>query len=192
MSTRILIVLMVVVVALTVVAVVLGTGRPASEAERKRERDAVRNDKPAYAGWLDRAFGGLAPGFDLRDLTVSGATLKERRLTLALDQQVTFTVAAKPGADPNSCRSLTLVLVAPQATGPLPPALQLISCALAPPLPEDFDEPSGQLLPNAKLEPDPITGRIDPRKHGECAIPVFRGGARIVMTAKRACTVEIR
>jgi hypothetical protein len=192
MSTRILIVLVVVIVALAVVAVVLGSDRPAGKAGRDQERERAKADKPAYTGWLARAFGGLAPGFDLRDLTVAGATLTERRLVLALNQQVTFTVAARPEADRNSCRSLTLALIAPQATGPLPPALVIDSCALAPPLPEDFDPPAGQLLPNAKLEPDPVTKRIDPRKYGECAIPVFRGGARIVLTAKRACTVEIR
>ena len=189
MNTRILIVLVVIIVLLTVVAVVMGATRKESADDKKQ----AASKPPAYTHWLDRAFGWMSPGFDLDDLSVSGATLKERRLTLAVDQKVMLTVKAKPDADINSCRSLTLDLVSPTVSGPAPQIVLLDDITLKPPLPDGFDKPdTGQLLPNARLEPDPITKKIDPKKFGECAIPVFKGGAIIVLTAKRACTLEIR
>ena len=189
MNTRILIVLVVIIVLLAVVAVVISAKRTGGAGEEQ----GVKRHPPGYTRVLDRAFGWMSPKFDLADLTVSGATLQDRRLTLAVDQRVTLTVKTDPKADRNSCRSLTLALVTPQATGPGPQAVVLEDISLNPPLPDDFEQPeTGQLLPNARLEPDPITKRIDPKKFGECAIPVFRGGATIVITAKRACTVEVR
>lgn len=192
MGTRILIILVVLVVLLAIVALVIGASRP----EPGTEREAVRRQPPGYARLLDRAFGWMAPGFDLTDLTISGATLDGRRLILRADQEITLRVKPKPDADRNSCRSLTLALQMPTANGPTPMAVELEDITLNGPLPDEpepFEPPEpGQLLPNARLEPDPITGRIDPRKFAECAIPVFRGGATIVLRAQRDCTIEIR
>jgi hypothetical protein len=193
MSTRILIVLVVIVVLLAVLAVVLGANRKGRESEEKD----VKGGRTGMAPFLDRAFGWMAPRFDLADLSVQGATIDREKRTLVLnaDQKFTLTVKAKPDADVNSCRSLKLVLTTPKATIGGPAALMLTDITLRPPLPDpdEFEPPdTGQLLPNNRLEPDPITNKIDPERVDECAIPVFRGGATIVLEAKRACTVEVR
>lgn len=192
MGNRILIILVVIVVLLAVVAVVIGARRP----DPKQEREAIQRRPPRYAQILDQAFGWIVPGFDLGDVSITGATLDGRRLFLRADRDVTLEVHPKPDADRNSCRSLTLVLQTPAVSGPSPAVVNLKDITLNGPLPDDpepFTPPeTGQLLPNAHLKPDPITGRIDSRKFAECAIPVFRGGAIIILRAVRDCTVEIR
>lgn len=193
MSTRILIILVIIIVLLAVVAVVLGANRKDADSEK----DDVKGGKTGMAPFLDRAFGWLSPEFDLQDLRIDGATLDEKTRTLVLkaDQQVTIIVKPKPDDGPNDCRSLTLALVAPKATGHAPEVLHLVSATLAK-LPKDVEEPDDdkQFLPIPPPdEDDDQEVKIDtPKKFGECAIPVFRGGGTIVFKAIRACTVEIR
>lgn len=194
MSTRILIILVVIIVLLAVVAIVLGANRKNAASEK----DDVRSGKTGMAPFLDRAFGWMSPGFDLEDLRIEGATLdlKSRSLTLKADQQVTITVKPKPDDGPNDCRNLTLVLVTPKATGPTPEVLRLVSATLVPPLPDKVKAPDGnkQFLPIPPPDDDekPQVAVEAPKKPGECAIPVFRGGGTIVLKAIRACTFEIR
>jgi hypothetical protein len=194
MGTRILIVLVVLVVLLAVLAIVLGANRKDRAAEKN---DAKTGDPPAYAGLLDGAFGWMAPtGFDLKNLqSVDGAVLNKEKRTLVFtsDKKVTITVRNDPEADPNSCRSLTLALVQPKVTGPGAAIVELQSAAFAQPLPDKFEQPdAGQFLPNPKVKADRWSKKIDPKKYGECTIPVFKGGATIVLLPKRDCTVEIR
>lgn len=194
MSTRILIVLVIIIVLLAVVAVVLGANRKDADSEK----DDVKGGKTGMAPFLDRAFGWMSPSFDLDDLTVTGAALdKEKRtLSLKVDEEVTLKVKARPNDGPNDCRNLTLILVTPTATGHTPEVLHLVSATLVPPLPKEVKAPKGgkQFLPIPRPEEDEEPEvKIDrPKKFGECAIPVFRGGGTIVFKAIRACTVEIR
>lgn len=194
MGTRILIVLVVIIVLLAVLAMVLGANRKDRAAEKK---DAKKGDPPAYTGLLDGAFGGMVPqGFDLKQLgSVDGAVLNKEKRTMAFtsEQKVTITVKNDPEADPNSCRSLTLVLVQPLVTAPGAAVIELDSATLAKPLPDEFEQPeSGQILPNPNVKKNRWSGKTDSKKYGECTIPVFKGGATIVLLPKRDCTVEIR
>lgn len=195
MGTRILIILVVVIVLLAVLAVVLGANRKDRAAE---EQEAKEGDPPAFTGLLDGVFGWMAPpGFDLKHLgAIDGAVLDRDKRTLAFTsgKQVTIRVKQDPQADANSCRSLTLALVQPTVKAPGAPVIELTSATtLAGPLPDDFEQPdAGQILPNPKVKKDRWSGRIDPRKYGECTIPVFKGGATIVLLPKRDCTVELR
>lgn len=193
MGTRVLIVLVVIIVLLAVLAVVLGANR----TDAKSEKDDVRSGKTGMAPFLDRAFGWLSPEFDLADLTITGATLdKEKRtVSLKVDQEVTFKVKARPEDGPNDCRTLTVVLVTPTPTGHGPEVVQLMSAMLIPPLPKEVTAPDvGQFLPIPPPDKDeePEVKLDTPKKFGECAIPVFRGGGTIVLKAIRACTLEIR
>jgi len=195
MGTRILIVLVVIIVLLAVLAIILGANRKDRTAEKQ---DAKAGDPPAYTGLLDSAFGWMAPpGFDLKHMgTIDGAVLNSEKRTLALSsgKKVTIRVKKDPDADPNSCRSLTLALVQPTVKAPGAPVIELDSgTTLAGPLPDDFEQPeAGQFLPNPKVKADRWSKKIDPQKYGECTIPVFKGGATIVLVPKRDCTVEIR
>ena len=193
MGTRILIVLVVIIVLLAVLAVVLGANRKDADQEEAE----VKSGRTGMAPVLDRFFGWMSPRFDLADLVSEGATIDREKGTLTVRAGQKFTLTVKPDADAgiNSCRSLTFVLLGAKAALGGPPALQLNEITLHQPLPdpEEFDPPDpGQLLPNIHLEPDPITKQIDPQRIGECAIPVFRGGGRLVLEAKRDCTVELR
>lgn len=192
MSTRILIILVVIIILLAVLAMVLGANRK----DAKSEQSDVKSGKTGMAPFLDRAFGWMSPSFDLADLTISGATLdKEKRtVSLTVDQEVTFKVKARPKDGPNDCRNLTLVLLTPKATGHTPEVLRLVSATLVPPLPKDVKAPQGdkQFLPIPPPDEEPEAKIDTPKKFGECAIPVFRGGGIIVLTATRACTLEIR
>lgn len=193
MGTRILIILVVIILLLAVLAVVLGANRKDAESE---END-VKGGKTGMAPLLERAFGWMSPEFDLRDLRIEGAKLDEKTRTLVLkaDQQVTITVKAKPADGPNDCRSLTLALASPKATGHTPEVVHLVSATLVQ-LPKDVEEPDDdeQFLPIPPPDKDDEAEvKIDmPKNFGECAIPVFRGGGTIVLKAVRACTLEIR
>lgn len=194
MGTRILIILVVIIVLLAVLAVVLGANRK----DAKSEESDVKSGKTGMAPFLDRAFGWMSPEFDLRDLRIDGAQLDEKKRTLVLkaDQQVTITIKAKPGDGPNDCRTLTLALVVPEAKGHTPEVVHLVSATLAQ-LPKDVEEPDDDrqflpIPPPEKKEDEPEVKLDMPKKFGECAIPVFRGGGTIVLKAVRACTLEIR
>lgn len=193
MGTRILIILVVIIVLLAVLAVVLGANRK----DAKSEKDDVKGGKTGMAPLLDRAFGWMSPEFDLADLTITGATLdrEKRTVSLKVDQEVTFKVKARPQDGPNDCRNLTLVMVTPPATGHAPEVVKLVSAMLVPPLPKDVKAPdAGQFLPIPPPDEDeePEVKIDTPKKFGECAIPVFRGGGTFVLKAIRACTLEIR
>jgi hypothetical protein len=184
MSMRVLLIIVLVIVVLAVVCGVMGSKRSKSMPARP----------PAFTGLLDCWFGALAPGFDIDDLQVTGATLKDRRITLAADQAVTLKVRPLPGADRTSCRNLELVLISPLVNKAQPEVVRLTTCSLNPPFPSDDFEPpdTGQVLPNGEIEPDPFTGKIAVEDYRSCTIPVFRGGGTVVLTAQRACEIEIR
>lgn len=192
MGTRILIVLVVIIVLLAVLAVVLGANRK----DETSEQDDVKAGKTGMAPLLERAFGWMSPKFDLADLTITGATLDREKRTFSLqqDQQVTLRVRQDKDAGPNDCRSLTLALVSPATTGHGPEVLRLQQASITPPLPQDFSGPdeNTQFLPVPPPEDEPEVQLDTPKNLRECAIPVFRNGATIVLKATRACTVEIR
>lgn len=192
MGTRILIVLVVIIVLLAVLAVVLGANRK----DATSEQNDVKAGKTGMAPVLERAFGWMSPTFDLADLTIEGANLDRGKRTFALqqDQQVTVRVKPDPDAGPNDCRSLTLALVSPATNGHQPRVLDVVSATIVPPVPKDSAGPKAgsQFLPVPPPEEKPEVELDTPKKLRECAIPVFRNGATIVLVAKRACTVEIR
>jgi hypothetical protein len=195
MGTRILIVLVVVIVLLAVLAIMLGANRTDRSTEK---RQAQEGDPPAYVGLLAGAFAWMAPGgFDLEHVgKVEGAVLDrtKRTLTFTAGQKAILTVVRDPQGDANSCRSLRLVLAQPAVKAPGPALVELSSDSRwSKPRPDDFETPDpGQILPNPEVRKDRWSGRIDPAKYGECSIPVFKGGATIVLMPKHDCTVEIR
>jgi hypothetical protein len=192
MNTRVLIIIVIVIVALTVVSVVMGVNRdePKSQAEKDRERQQYQDNPPSFTTLLERGFGWLTPGFNFDDLTISGATLKDQRLTLDKDAEVTLTVRPLPNADKNDCRTLKLVLVSPKVTSATERvvSMQVTLRAPKPKMDSADDEPA---LPNPTVEPDAKTKQIDLEKLRSYAIPIFAGGATIQLTAERACVVEL-
>lgn len=187
MSPRILIIIAIVVISLAVTTVVLGARRDKPADEKK----SVQSHQPGFAAVLGNAFSWFSPKFDLAQVTITGATLQQRSLTLKKDQKITLTVGKDPDGDANSCRNLTLSIKTPSSVTASQQLVELTAVTMRPPLPKDYEKPdTGIVLPNIRLEPDPLTKKIDPERLRSCSLPFFSGGGSYQLEAIAACTVE--